>query len=190
MFLESFGLVALGAAFVLVLVILRERMTGFSAQRSEHYAQTTGEALDLKRDLNGAILCDGVIYGPMGRVVSRFVGDFEARWNGNDGMMIEKFKYDTGSMQSREWAIRMDENGTLRATAPDIVGEARGRQAGSAVFLKYKLRLEEDAGGHIVTVRDWMYRAPNGTIVNRSQFRFYGLKVAELVATMRRKDEM
>jgi hypothetical protein len=30
-----------------------------------------------------------------------------------------------------------------------------------------------------------MYLAPNGTIVNRSQFRKYGLKVAELVATLR-----
>jgi Na+-transporting methylmalonyl-CoA/oxaloacetate decarboxylase gamma subunit len=45
MFLESFGLVALGAAFVLVLVILRERMTGFSAQRSEHYAQPRARRL-------------------------------------------------------------------------------------------------------------------------------------------------
>jgi hypothetical protein len=30
-----------------------------------------------------------------------------------------------------------------------------------------------------------MYLAPNGNIVNRSQFRKFGIKVAELVATMR-----
>jgi hypothetical protein len=30
-----------------------------------------------------------------------------------------------------------------------------------------------------------MYLVENGTIINRSQFRKYGIKVAELVATMR-----
>ncbi|MEM7321134.1 MAG: DUF3833 family protein, partial [Pseudomonadota bacterium] len=35
---------------------------------------------------------------------------------------------------------------------------------------------------------DWMYLAPNGTIVNRSQFRKFGIQVAELVATMRPAD--
>jgi hypothetical protein len=33
-----------------------------------------------------------------------------------------------------------------------------------------------------------MHLAPNGVIVNRSQFRKFGIKVAELVATMRRAD--
>ena len=32
---------------------------------------------------------------------------------------------------------------------------------------------------------DWMYLMENGTIINRSQFRKFGVKVAELVATMR-----
>jgi DNA/RNA endonuclease G (NUC1) len=51
--------------------------------------------------------------------------------------------------------------------------------------LNYKIKLTEDAGGHVLNVTDWMYLAPNGAIVNRSQFRKFGIKVAELVATMR-----
>jgi len=35
-------------------------------------------------------------------------------------------------------------------------------------------------------VTDWMYLTENGTVMNRSQFRKFGIKVAELVATMRR----
>jgi hypothetical protein len=31
-----------------------------------------------------------------------------------------------------------------------------------------------------------MYLTPGGAVVNRSQFRKFGIKVAELVATMRR----
>jgi len=36
---------------------------------------------------------------------------------------------------------------------------------------------------------DWMYLTPDGTIVNRSQFRKFGIKVAELVATLRPTEE-
>ncbi len=39
--------------------------------------------------------------------------------------------------------------------------------------------------GHVLDVTDWMYLMENGTIMNRSQFRKFGIKVAELVATMR-----
>lgn len=52
----------------------------------------------------------------------------------------------------------------------------------------YRLKLPEDAGGHVLKTVDWMYLAPDGTIINRSQFRKFGIKVAELVATMRRID--
>ena len=69
--------------------------------------------------------------------------------------------------------------------ANDIIGTARGRQAGSAARLTYRIRLPDSAGGHVLDVVDWMYLAPGGAIVNRSQFRKFGFKVAELVAVMR-----
>ena len=37
-------------------------------------------------------------------------------------------------------------------------------------------------------VTDWMYLVENGTVINRSQFRKFGVKVAELVATMRQRE--
>ena len=76
-------------------------------------------------------------------------------------------------------------NGAIRAEAPDLVGTGSGQQMGGSVMLRYRIRLPEDAGGHVLSVTDWMYLAPNGTIINRSQFRKFGIKVAELVATMR-----
>ena len=54
--------------------------------------------------------------------------------------------------------------------------------------LKYRIRLLPEAGGHVLNVTDWMYLMENGTIMNRSQFTKFGVKVAELVATMRKKD--
>lgn len=178
--------IILGAALIAGLVFVRSNIFGFAGQKASDYEAHSGEQFDLRKHLNGPIACEGVLYGPTGRVVSRFVGDFDASWNGNSGIMKERFEYDSGKIQLREWALKVGNDGKIRATAADLVGAGTGEQMGNAVNLRYRIRLEEDAGGHVLNVTDWMYLAPNGTIVNRSQFRKYGLKVAELVATMRR----
>ena len=45
--------------------------------------------------------------------------------------------------------------------------------------------LPEESGGHTLDVTDWLYRTENGIIMNKSEMRKFGIKVAELVATMR-----
>ena len=176
---------ALGAALAFALMALRGYYLGFAGQKSSDYADK-GPAFDIRRELQGPILCEGVIFGPTGRVTSRFVADMDATWDGNTCRMTEDFRYDSGAMQAREWNLTLGNDGAIRAEAPDLVGTGAGRQEGGSVVLRYRIRLPEDAGGHVLSVTDWMYLAPNGTIVNRSQFRKFGIKVAELVATMRR----
>jgi hypothetical protein len=168
---------------IAAMVVIRARF-GFAAQRVEDYP--SGRPIDIRTDLNGTLLCSGVIYGPFGRVASRFFGKFNASWNGNSGEMNEEFQYDSGATQLRHWDLKVDEEGAVTATAPDVIGTATGRQAGSAIVLNYRIKLTEDAGGHVLSVTDWMYTSPSGELVNRSQFRKFGIKVGELVATMRR----
>ena len=175
----------LGLGMALVLVYAFKRYLSFRAQSPDDYAGQT-PALDIREQLNGPILCEGVIYGPTGKVSSRFVADFDAHWNGNTGVMAEHFRYDSGNTQDREWTLTLQQDGTILADAPDLVGTGSGRQSGSSVLLNYKIRLTEDAGGHVLDVTDWMYLMENGTIMNRSQFRKFGIVVAELVATMRK----
>ena len=167
------------------ILIARSRLASFEAQRPSDYA--TGPAFDIRERLNGPMECDGVIFGPTGRVSSRFVADFDVSWQGNVGTMSETFRYDSGSIQNRSWTLVVGADGTIRAEAADVVGTGTGQQQGSSVCLKYRIRLTPEAGGHVLTTTDWMYLLPNGHIANRSQFRKYGIKVAELVATMRPK---
>lgn len=163
------------------------RFTGFGAQDPKDYAGQTPQ-FDIRQHLNGPILCEGVIYGPTGRVTSRFVADFEAEWSGNTGVMRETFRYDSGTVQDREWRLTLGNDGAIQAKADDLVGDGSGWQSGNAVQLKYNIRLPEESGGHVLSTTDWMYLVENGTIMNRSQFRKFGIKVAELVATMRPKE--
>ncbi|MDP2083776.1 MAG: DUF3833 domain-containing protein [Gemmobacter sp.] len=174
----------LGFAIALALIAARSRYADFLSQKPEQF-RGKGPVLDLRRHLSGPILCEGVIYGPLGRVTSRFVADMNARWDGSTGVMTEDFRYDSGSIQHRIWTLKIGNDGRIRATAPDVVGVGTGTMEGPALRLDYRIRLPEDAGGHVLAVTDWMYLMENGTIMNRSQFRKFGIKVAELVATMR-----
>ena len=180
-------LILLGAALTGGMALIASRFAGFRAQAPADYAGQEPR-LDLREHLSGPILCEGVIYGPFGRVSSRFVADMEGRWEGDTGVMVEHFRYDSGATQTREWRLTLRSDGSIRAEADDVVGAGQGWASGPSVLLRYRIRLPENAGGHVLDTTDWMYLCDNGTVINRSQFRKFGVKVAELVATMRRKD--
>ncbi|WP_240482025.1 DUF3833 domain-containing protein [Ruegeria marisrubri] len=160
------------------------RLMGFQSQRSEDYAETT-PVFDIRRHLSGPMLAEGVIFGPTGGMSQRFVANMEGVWDGAAGRLSETFRYSSGTEQMREWTLRLGNDGEIIGTAPDIVGEARGRQSGATVMLRYRLRLPDTAGGHVLDVVDWLYLTEDGVILNKSVMRKFGIKVAELVATMR-----
>ena len=174
----------LGAVIAIAAFVLISRRIGFRTQQPGDF--TGGPHFDMKTHLNGKILCEGVIYGPFGRVSSRFVAGMLGTWDGNTGTLAETFRYDTGAVQERCWTLRVDDAGQIRADAPDLVGSGTGTQMGPAVQMRYRIKLDRSAGGHVLNVTDWMYLMENGTIMNRSQFRKFGIPVAELIATMRK----
>jgi hypothetical protein len=178
-------LILLGVLLALIALAVRRRFIGFRTQRPADLAGTTPR-FDLRAHLAGPILCEGVIYGPTGRVASRFVAEMEGVWEGNSGVLKERFHYDSGRIQDREWRLFLSNDGSIRAEADDVVGPGEGRAEGAGVQLRYRIKLDDEAGGHVLNVTDWMYLMENGTIMNRSQFTKFGITVAELVATMRR----
>ncbi|KPP84647.1 MAG: Protein of unknown function (DUF3833) [Rhodobacteraceae bacterium HLUCCO07] len=173
---------------LLVIVVLSVALwrpgLGFKSQRPEHY-RATGPAFDIREHLAGDLISEGMIYGPRGQVVSRFVADMKGTWVGSTGTLAEDFRYAGGGEQSREWRLTLGENGTFTAEADDIIGQATGEVSGATLSMRYRIRLPEEGGGHVLDVTDWLYLMENGTILNRSQMRKFGIKVAELVATMR-----
>ncbi len=169
-------------------LVLHRLLFSFAAQSPAAYADTT-PAFDLRRHLAGDMISEGVIFGPAGIVSARFVARMRGSWVRQTGTLVEEFTYASGATQKRQWTITIEQNGRFTAAAPDIVGVAEGRISGATARLSYRLRLPDSAGGHVLDVVDWMYLAPNGTILNRSQMRKFGITVAELVATVRPEQE-
>lgn len=171
---------------VLVAVMVKSLLFSFRSQNRSDYADT-GPTFDLRKHLSGEILSEGLIYGPTGRMTSSFVAKMIGVWDGDTGTLAEHFTYSDGSKQDRKWYIKFENRTTFTATADDIVGRARGVVSGSTLKMEYRIRLPKEAGGHVLDATDWLYLTANGTIMNKSEMRKYGFKVAELIATMRMK---
>ncbi|WP_170396706.1 DUF3833 domain-containing protein [Ruegeria arenilitoris] len=177
-------IVAILLLAILVLVAAQRRFLSFRSQSPADYSGT-GPAFKMKGVLNGEILSEGLIYGPNGKMSNSFVARMVGKWDGNTGTLTEYFTYSNGKKMARKWHLTLGTGNTFTATADDIVGEGHGTISGSTVKLTYRIILPQDAGGHTLDVTDWMYLTENGVIMNRSEMRKFGIKVAELVATMR-----
>lgn len=160
------------------------RRTSFAAQPIDSYA-TAEPGFELDRHLAGPLLSEGVIFGPTGKTAARFTARMHGEWHGDTATLNEEFRFASGARQLRCWHITRGTGGAFSATAEDVIGTARGQCAGNAIRMRYKLRLEADAGGHVLNVTDWLFLMPDGSIINRSEFRKFGLKLGELVATIR-----
>ncbi len=172
------------ALALLALLAARRFFFSFASQTIGDYAET-GPKMDIRDRLSGRLISEGVIFGPDGRATSRFVAVMHGTWDGSRGTLSESFQYSEGGNQERLWHLTMTPGGAFTATADDIVGIGKGEQAGAVAHLTYRIRLPEASGGHVLDATDWLYLMDNGTIVNRSEMRKYGVKVAELVATIR-----
>ncbi len=186
--MEVFVYLSVIFGLVLVVLAIRARFLSFRGQSPGEYLGL-GPEFDLTRHLGGRNVCEGVIFGPTGRMTSRFRAVMTGRWTGNDGTVDVEFRYDGGGTQSRVWHLSVSEAGRITAEADDIVGRGRGQVTGPTVQMAYAIVLPEDAGGYTLSVTDWMYLTEGGTILNRSQFRKGGVLMAELVATIRKDAE-
>ncbi len=182
--MEPLLFVIVGLVLAFVGIWIWNRFVGFDAQTVHDYAELY-PVLQLRDHLAGRLVCDGMIFGPTGRVTSRFRGTIAVTWDGPNGVMDEMFHYDDGTTQARQWRLTTGEDGSVRAEADDVIGAGVGTVGGNALGLRYRIRLPQENGGHVLDAIDWMYLQSDGTILNRSQFRKFGVRVAELFCTMR-----
>lgn len=160
-------------------------LAGCGSQALENYAGET-PTLDLREYLNGPLTASGIFFDHAGRASLRFVVDMEGSWEGDTGTLAERFRYSDGRTDERVWTIRFEDEDSFTATAHDVVGEAKGGQRGNAARMQYRLRIPRDDGEIVVSMEDWLYLQEDGTLINRTRMRKFGLPVGELVVVFRK----
>ena len=136
--------------------------------------------LDLKTYFNGEIVAHGIFTDRGGKVARRFTVQMTGTWNGNQGVLDERFTYSDGKTERRVWKLTDEGNGRWSGRADDVVGVAEGRAAGNALNWKYTLALPVDGKVYEVQFDDWMFLMDERVMLNRAKMSKFGIHLGDV----------
>ncbi len=136
--------------------------------------------LDLKTYFNGDLVAHGLFTDRSGKVVRRFVVQMTGTWNGNQGVLDERFTYSDGKTERRVWRLTDEGGGRWSGRADDVVGVAQGVAAGNTLNWRYTLSLPVDGKVYEVQFDDWMYLMDERVMLNKAVMSKFGVRLGEV----------
>ena len=143
--------------------------------------------LELDRYFNGRVVAHGLFQKRGGEVVRRFTVEMDGRWEGNQGVLDERFTYSDGSTERRVWRLTKHADGRYTGRADDVVGEASGQTAGNAFRWQYTLRLPVDGREYEVQLDDWMFLIDDKVLLNRATMSKFGVRLGEVLLSFNKE---
>lgn len=152
-------------------------------------ADYTGEKplLDLRKYFDGELVAHGIFTDRSGKVVRRFVVQMTGSWQGNQGVLDERFTYSDGKTERRVWRLTDLGNGRYEGRADDVVGVAQGIAAGNALNWRYTLALPVEGRVWEVQFDDWMFLVDERVMLNKAVMSKFGIRLGEVTLSFQRK---
>jgi Protein of unknown function (DUF3833) len=154
-------------------------LTGCAGPTPADYADQT-PLLDLAQYFNGRLQAHGLFTDRSGQVVKRFTVDMLGRWQGQQGVLEEDFRYSDGTTERRVWHLQKEKDGRYTGRADDVVGQAQGEAAGNALRWRYTLALNVDGRTWNVQFDDWMFLMDERVMLNKAVMSKFGIRLGEV----------
>lgn len=142
--------------------------------------QQTNKPFDIKHYFDGQVVAWGMVQDYTNKVSRRFCVEIEGTWQGNEGVLAEKFYFNDGEISYRNWQLSKQVDGSYQGTAEDVIGIAIGKHQGFAFQFQYELSLVVDDDTYQVAMDDWMYQLDEYRVMNKTSMSKFGVKVAEI----------
>ena len=136
--------------------------------------------LVIENYLSGNVKAWGLLQNRSGKVTRQFSADLNGTWDGKQLILKEKFNWDDGEVQDREWTINKIDEHNYEGTAEDVVGKARGYSYGPAFKFEYVLLVPVKGREMKITFDDWIFMQDERVAINRAKMTKFGIKVADL----------
>ena len=143
--------------------------------------------LDLATYFNGTLDGYGMFQKRSGEVIKRFHVVIYAKWQGDTGVLDERFAWSDGTTSRRVWTLKRQGNGHYLGTADDVVGTATGEASGNALRWTYVLALPVDGKTWHVDFDDWMFLIDDRTMLNRSAMSKWGFNLGEVTLSFTKR---
>ena len=164
---------------LIILLFLITNCSNNSAMKPEDF-KNKEPRLIIENYLSGNVKAWGVLQNRSGKVIRQFSADLNGKWDGNQLTLDEKFNWDDGEVQTRQWQItKIDEN-NYEGIAEDVVGKAKGYSYGSAFKFEYVLLVPFKGKEMKITFDDWIFKQDERVAINKATMTKFGFKVAEL----------
>ena len=136
--------------------------------------------LIIEEYLSGNVKAWGVLQNRSGKVTRQFNADLNGTWDGKQLILKEKFNWDDGEVQDREWTINKIDEHNYEGTAGDVVGKAKGYSYGPAFKFEYVWLVPVKGRELKIKFDDWIFKQDDRVAINRATMTKFGFKVAEL----------
>jgi hypothetical protein len=138
-----------------------------SGPRLEHYLLGRSRAAGLFQDFSGAVR-------------RRFDIDIHG-WRDGDTLVVdETFLFDDGAVDERRWRIVIEPSGAHRATAGDMIGEARGQARNDVLRWSYLFSLQIGRRRWRVRFHDSFVELSDQFLLNRARVSKFGLPIGQV----------
>ncbi|MBD1148237.1 MAG: hypothetical protein CBD61_01730 [Pelagibacteraceae bacterium TMED201] len=164
---------------LIISIFLITSCTNNSAMKPEDF-KNKEPRLVIEEYLSGKIKAWGVLQNRSGKVTRQFSADLNGTWDGKELTLKEKFIWDDGEIQDREWKINKIDEHNYEGTAGDVVGKAIGYSYGPAFKFEYVLLVPVKGRELKITFDDWIFKQDERVAINRATMTKFGFKVAEL----------
>ncbi len=146
----------------------------------EHHASTNPE-LKLEEFFSGNLRAYGIVLDRSGNLLRRFEVDLIGTWEGNKGELAEWFRFDDGERSTRIWYLEKTGENSYQGYADDVIGVAKGKTSGSALYWNYDMEIEVDGSLYNVVLDDWMFMIDENRLFNTTEIIKFGFRVGSLV---------
>ena len=136
--------------------------------------------LIIEEYLSGNVKAWGILQNRSGKVTRQFSADLDGKWDGKQLILDEKFIWNDGEIQNRQWTINKIDEHNYEGTAGDVVGTAKGFSYGPAFKFEYVLLVPVKGREMKITFDDWIFKQDERVAINRATMTKFGIKVAEL----------
>jgi hypothetical protein len=141
--------------------------------------------LNLEEFFDGELVAHGQFQDILGTVRRSFVVEITGDWDGTTLRLNERFVYEDGSTEVRDWTLTKTGDDSWTGTAPGVVGQAVGVEQDNRFNWRYTIDLPVPAAdGTAETVRvtfdDWMWLLAEDRLFNRAYMQRYGVDIGDV----------
>ena len=136
--------------------------------------------IKIEEYFNGQVKAWGILQNRSGKVTRQFKADMFGKFENSILTLEEDFYWTDGEKQKRTWKIQKIDENNYNGSAPDVVGNAKGFQYGSAFKFEYDLLIPFKSNNIKVSFDDWIFKQDEKVAINRATLTKFGFKVGEL----------